>query len=64
MHYGALLGNLEFVRYLIEELMADASIPNDNNEKPIDLTPANSETRKYLSGVNGDGSKLTKSKLI
>jgi len=64
MHYGALLDNVEFVKYLIDELFADANITNDNNEKPIDLSPANSKTRKYLSEIKGDGSKLTKSKLI
>lgn len=47
LHYSAILDNLEFIE-LLEKSGADLDIVNNNNEKPIDVTPKKSKTYKYL----------------
>lgn len=59
LHYSAILDNLEFI-ILIEKYGADLNITNNNNEKPIDVSPKNSKTYKYLK----EKTSKTKSKEI
>lgn len=43
LHYSAILDNLDFI-LLLEKFGADLEITNNNNEKPIDVSPKNSKT--------------------
>ena len=48
LHYAALLNNIEFVKYLVDRLSADAGIKNNYGEKAFDLAAVDSDAYKFL----------------
>ena len=60
LHYACINNNSGLVKFLVDNLDADSTMLNNNNEKPIDLCKSKSDCYKFLATKT----KRTKSKDI
>jgi len=60
LHYACINNNFELVKFLVDNLDADSTMLNYNNEKPIDVCKSKSDSYKFLATKG----KRTKSKDI
>lgn len=49
LHYACINNNFQLVKLLVEELDADTTMLNGNNEKPIDVCRSKSDCYKFLA---------------
>tara|TARA_B110000285_G_C15036637_1_gene569647 strand:- start:283 stop:573 length:291 start_codon:yes stop_codon:yes gene_type:complete len=49
LHYACINNNGPLVKFLVDNLDADSTILNYNNEKPIDVCKSKSESYKFLA---------------